>query len=209
VAPVFAVLALVTVPWTIYLSVTLPRHLVTQDYRGAWVGFNLGLIALLVLTAVLAYRGDRRVAAAATATATMLIVDAWFDVFTSPLGRAFGGALASALLIELPLAALCLWLALHSERVLASRVRQLARRAARASARATARGAAAGSPQSPAARGAQAGARVARAGERLTHAAVPLGEAAIAAGETAAEAGAITAEANADRVEAERRESST
>jgi hypothetical protein len=99
IGPVFAVLAIGTVPWTVYLAMTLPEDIETRNYRWAWVGFDAGLIALLVLTAYLAYRGQRYVAMTATATATALIIDAWFDV------------------------------SLHVNRVIARRLRQLARRA--------------------------------------------------------------------------------
>jgi hypothetical protein len=122
------VLALATIPWTAYLAVTLPQHAETGNYRNAWVGFDLGLIALLLLTAYLAYRGNRHVAMAATATATALVIDAWFDVVTAPHTGDLIMALLTALLGELPMAVLCLWTALHVDRVIARRLRQLARR---------------------------------------------------------------------------------
>src|SRR5438270_12972906 len=87
VGPAFTVLALGTVPWVIFLAVTLPRHATFAHYRGVWVGFDTGLIAVLALTGYLAWRGRPRVSLAATATATLLIVDAWFDVMTTPHGR--------------------------------------------------------------------------------------------------------------------------
>jgi hypothetical protein len=40
-------------------------------------------------------------------TAALLLVDAWFDVTTSSSGRALAIAVAMALLVELPLCALC------------------------------------------------------------------------------------------------------
>jgi hypothetical protein len=131
IGPVFMVLAFGTIPWTAYLAVTLPEHAETSHYRGAWVGFDLGLIGLLLLTALLAYRGHRHVAMAATATATALVVDAWFDVATAPRNSDLMVALLTALLGELPLAILCLWTALHVDRVVARRLRQLARRVER------------------------------------------------------------------------------
>lgn len=135
VAPLFVALAGLAIPWTAYLAATLPRHVVTRHYRGAWVGFDLALMALLLATAYLAYRGNRHVAMAATATATMLAVDAWFDVLTSPGRLALVSAVISALLVELPLAVLCLWIALHVDRVVARRMRRLARRADASAAR--------------------------------------------------------------------------
>jgi hypothetical protein len=129
IGPVFAVLAIGTVPWTVYLAMTLPEDIETRNYRWAWVGFDAGLIALLVLTAYLAYRGQRYVAMTATATATALIIDAWFDVMTAPHSGDLLVAVLTAVLGELPLAGLCIWVSLHVNRVIARRLRQLARRA--------------------------------------------------------------------------------
>jgi hypothetical protein len=131
IAPVFACLAAATVPWTVYLAVTLPEDIRTRNYRIAWVGFDIGLVLLLLLTAILAYRGQRHMVMTATATATALVIDAWFDVVTSPAGDDLMVAVATALLGELPLTVLCLWIALQVDRVIARRLSQLARRAER------------------------------------------------------------------------------
>jgi hypothetical protein len=129
VAPTFAVLALLTLPWIGYLALTLPRHATIVHYRAAWVGFDLGLVAMLVLTAVQAYRGHRQVGLAASATATMLVVDAWFDVITTPAGPDLTLSVLLAALVELPLAAVCVWIARHGDRMVERRLRQLAVRA--------------------------------------------------------------------------------
>jgi hypothetical protein len=47
----------------------------------------------------------------ATITGTLLCCDAWFDVLTSRGPSDIAQAAASALIIELPLAALCFWMA--------------------------------------------------------------------------------------------------
>ena len=134
-APLFAVLAGLTVPWTAYLAITLPKHLETHHYRGAWVGFDIGLIAMLLVTAYLAWRGNRGVALASTATATLLVVDAWFDVMSASTRADLLVSLALAVLVELPLAGLCLWMAVHLAELVAHRIRRLAQQAARAAAR--------------------------------------------------------------------------
>jgi hypothetical protein len=136
VGPAFALLAVGTVPWVIYLAVTLPRHATFAHYRGVWVGFDIGLIAVLATTGYQAWRGRPQVALAATAAATMLFVDAWFDVLTTPWGGKLLVAVLLAVLVELPLAAICLWIALHAAQVIEGRVVLLARRARRAEARA-------------------------------------------------------------------------
>jgi hypothetical protein len=116
VAPVFAVLAVGTVPWVVYLAVSLPRHATFVHYRGVWVGFDLALVAVLATTAVLAWRGTPRVTIAATAAATMLFVDAWFDVLTTPRGIDRWLAVLLAGVAEIPLALICLWIALRASR---------------------------------------------------------------------------------------------
>jgi hypothetical protein len=141
VAPVFAVLGAATVPWTVYLAITLPRHANTHHYRLAWVGYDTMLIVVLLATAYLAWRGNRLVGLLASVTATMLVVDAWFDVTTSNrAGRPL--AILSALFIELPLAAVCGWIAVHVEQVIERRLRRLTRRAEGLSATAEAQAAA-------------------------------------------------------------------
>jgi uncharacterized membrane protein YjgN (DUF898 family) len=59
----------------------------------------------------------------ATVVATLLVVDAWFDVTTSATAKAATGALTLALAVELPAAALLLYVAHRVGR----RVRELAR----------------------------------------------------------------------------------
>jgi len=131
IGPVFLILALGTIPWTVYLAMVMPTHAENSNYRSARVGFDVGLIVLLLLTAVLAYRGSWYVTMAATATATALVIDAWFDVVTAPHTNDLIVALLTAFLGELPMAGLCLWAALHADRVEARRLRQLAGRAER------------------------------------------------------------------------------
>lgn len=137
VAPSFVVLGLLTIPWIGYLMITLPRSTTAVHYRGAWVGFDIGLVAALLCTGYQSWRGNARLAAAATAAATMLAVDAWFDVVTTPAGPDLYVSVALAAVVELPLAGVCLWIALHTEHLVERRIVQLDRRATRAEARAT------------------------------------------------------------------------
>jgi hypothetical protein len=126
VAPAFAGLAGALVPWIGYLALSLPVTARAYD-RLPWVGFDIGLMAILALTAIWAWRGSVRVAFAATASATMLIVDAWFDVTTSIRSVDVVQALATAV-VEVSLAGVCLWIAHHAEFVARTAVRQLLRR---------------------------------------------------------------------------------
>jgi hypothetical protein len=139
VGPAFALLALGAVPWVVFLAVTLPRHATFAHYRGVWVGFDTALVVVLAMTAWNAWRGRPYVALWSTAAATMLMVDAWFDVMTTPRGHGLLLSWFLAIVIELPLAGICLWIALHAEMVIANRVVLLSRRVRRAEARAARR----------------------------------------------------------------------
>ena len=70
-------------PWIVYLAVTLPRRNTDLHYRAAWVGFDALLVVALARTAYMAFRVDPRITFSATVTATLLFVDAWFDITTS------------------------------------------------------------------------------------------------------------------------------
>ena len=125
VAPAFTIFAFGTIVWTVYLAWTLPQHAHTRHYRLAWVGFDVGLAVLLIATAWLAWRGNRHVGMTATALATVLLVDAWFDVVTAPRGE-LTDAVLEAVLAELPLAIMCLWIARHVDRVIERRLQRAA-----------------------------------------------------------------------------------
>jgi hypothetical protein len=113
--------ALVLIPWALYLGYTLPaRHRVVH-WDAIWFGFDLALALALLLTAVAAIRGRPWLAIPATASGTLLICDAWFDVLTARGAHELTTALLEAVLIELPLAALCIWMALRVDRVLLRR----------------------------------------------------------------------------------------
>ncbi|MGN6332794.1 MAG: hypothetical protein ACTHOD_14250 [Motilibacteraceae bacterium] len=122
-------LGLLTVPWIAYLWATLPQHADAQHYRLGWTGFDVALVLGLARTGQLLWRGRTRVELPAVMTATLLVVDAWFDVTTSPTRRDELFALATAALVELPLAALLAWIAAHAEQVRAVRTEALRRRA--------------------------------------------------------------------------------
>ena len=106
--------AAVLVPWVVYLAVSLPKREVSDHYRNTWVGFDIALIIVLAWIGVCAWRRDPRIVLSATVGGVLLCADAWFDVTTSAPGSAHAQAVASALLLELPCAALCFLLARRS-----------------------------------------------------------------------------------------------
>ena len=103
--------SLVMLPWIVYLAVTLPKRDLDLHYRAAWVGFDCLLAFTIIRTAYMAFRVDQRVQFAATATATLLIVDAWFDVTTSGSRSQLIEALILAAFIEIPAALFSMYLA--------------------------------------------------------------------------------------------------
>lgn len=116
VALVLGGIALALVPWTLYLSYTLPARHVTDHWRLAWSGFDVGLAASLVGTAVGVARNAPWLEAAAAISTALLLTDAWFDIMLSNGAVERLEAIALAMVAEVPLAVFCLWIALNAER---------------------------------------------------------------------------------------------
>jgi hypothetical protein len=95
------------VPWIYVLSGSLPDTTRVSGWSTAWVGLDVMELFGLLGTGLLLLRRDPRGSLVAAVTAALLLVDAWFDVTTSSSGRALAIAIAMALLVELPLCALC------------------------------------------------------------------------------------------------------
>ena len=122
---VFGAIGLGLLPWTLWLSSSLKPHHATEHWDVAWAGFDAGLAAVFVLTAVAAWQRSPWVSAAAAATGTLLVADAWFDVVLESHSE-LRWAVLFAVCAELPLAAVCFWIAYRTERFLAQIV-QVAR----------------------------------------------------------------------------------
>src|SRR5438309_744978 len=118
VVPLFALAGIVLVPWVVFVVRSLPSTHAAAHWDIAWAGFDVGLALLLLGVATAAWRRSLWLEGAATAAAALLAVDALFDILTSSSHLELGIAIAEALLIELPLAVLCLLLARDAERIL-------------------------------------------------------------------------------------------
>jgi hypothetical protein len=116
VAPLFALLGIGLVPWTVWIAYELPQRHLARHWDVAWGGFDAAMAGLLLATAFAAVRRSPWIQSTATAAATMLACDAWFDMATASRGSEEAMAIATALVIELPLAVLCLWIARNVER---------------------------------------------------------------------------------------------
>jgi hypothetical protein len=115
VVPLFGLAALFLLPWILILVHVLPSKHKAAHWDIAWAGFDVGLALLLLSVAIAAWRRSPWLEGAATATATLLFVDAWFDVLTSSTRTELWVALGEAFFVEIPLAVLCLLLARDTE----------------------------------------------------------------------------------------------
>ena len=130
-APLYLVLAVLLVPWTVYLGLVLPDRTTSAHWDVAWVGFDVIEFAALALTGWFAYRRSTWVEVSASSAAALLFVDAWFDITTATPGWDLAQALILGLVIELPLAGLSLWIARHAESVNEDATRWLVERSTR------------------------------------------------------------------------------
>jgi hypothetical protein len=122
VTPVLTVAAIVLLPWTLWLTFTLPSRHLTEHYDVAWVGFDVALLAAFAATSWCAVRGSEWLVPFAAATGTMLVCDAWFDIVTSSGGMERFEAVLEAVFAELPLAAACGFIVYDAEKFLQATV---------------------------------------------------------------------------------------
>jgi hypothetical protein len=99
---------IVLAAWIGVLASTLPRYYRTGGWRGAWVGFDLALLAAFAATGWASFRRRQVLIICLIVLATLLCCDAWFDVVLDARTKGFELSLLSALLVELPLAALAI-----------------------------------------------------------------------------------------------------
>ena len=116
---VFAAVGIGLLPWTIWLSSSLPAHHESVRWDLAWSGFDTGLALFFLATAFAAYKRSPWVGALAAATGTMLVTDAWFDVVLESHADELRQSILLAVFAELPAAAFCFWIAVRTERFLA------------------------------------------------------------------------------------------
>jgi len=123
--PLFAVCAVVLIPWIVITSIVLPSRQVSENFDLAWTGYDVGLFVALASTAVCALRRSRYLTVAASAAGALLVADAWFDVMTAPGGWNLAQSIAMSVLAEIPLASVCFWLSMHSQDVAERRIELL------------------------------------------------------------------------------------
>jgi len=94
--------------WIGVLAATLPRYYRAGDWRGAWVGFDIALLLTFAAAGWAAWRRRQILIICLVVLATLLCCDAWFDVVLDARTSGFELSLLSAILIELPLAAVAI-----------------------------------------------------------------------------------------------------
>jgi hypothetical protein len=114
------------IPWTVFLGFSLPRRFLTGHWDTTWVGFDIILLAWLAITAWATLRRRHLLIFAALVTATLLLVDAWFDILTASPRNDLLVSLATGLLGNLPLAVVLILVAYRLVKVSAHHARQLA-----------------------------------------------------------------------------------
>ncbi|GGN49510.1 hypothetical protein GCM10011579_003260 [Streptomyces albiflavescens] len=111
---------LVLVPWTVYLAVSLPDRYEARHWPMVWVGFDVMLLASLAGAGVAVWLRRQALVPLSFVAATLLVCDAWFDISLSWGTDDVWGSVASAVLVELPLAVL---LIMRARRVLKMSIR--------------------------------------------------------------------------------------
>lgn len=94
------------VPWTVVLAFTLPQHFTAGQWAVAWIGFDVGLTLAIGATAYAVWKRRQIAILGQVVSGTLLVCDAWFDVWLSWGSGEFVVSVVTALAAELPLAVL-------------------------------------------------------------------------------------------------------
>lgn len=108
--------AIVLVGWMVFLASTLHGTETVNHWATVWIGLDTMEALSLVCLGVFLVRHDHRARTAATVSATLFGMDAWFDVMFSLSAHDFIQALVLAVLFEIPLAAACYGIARQTAR---------------------------------------------------------------------------------------------
>jgi hypothetical protein len=107
--------AVLLVPWMVVLARTLPDSTKVDHWPLAWIGLDVLMATGCAATALLGLRGDARARLTASATASVAVLDAWFDITTAGTGAPLAEALLCAV-AEGALAGACVYLAVGKGR---------------------------------------------------------------------------------------------
>ncbi|WP_073818984.1 hypothetical protein [Kitasatospora sp. CB01950] len=113
---VLRVAAVLLLPWIVDLALNVRGHFGARNLSNSWVWLDLIEFAALLALASLVRRRHRATSPIASATAVLLAMDAFFDLWSAHRGSAFRTAEIFAYVAELPSAALLAalsWYSLH------------------------------------------------------------------------------------------------
>src|ERR1019366_6220036 len=96
--------------WTVYVGAELPRRYVANHWDIAWVGLDVVQVIMLGAAAWAAWRRSTLLVIFSTSSATLLLLDAWFDVTTARHGDVFQSILLASI-VEVPSALVLVWVA--------------------------------------------------------------------------------------------------
>jgi hypothetical protein len=108
----YGFMAVVLVPWILILAEYLPNRHLARNWDPLWVGFDIMELLAIVFSVYFMIKRTIWVIMSATALATLLMVDAWFDILTSRPGREEHEAIFSGV-IEVSLSLLTYRLVYH------------------------------------------------------------------------------------------------
>ena len=100
--------ALLETAWIVFIAIRLPRHYIANHWDLAGVGLDVAQVLMVLLAAWAAWRRRALLIIFATSAATLMVLDAWFDV-TTARGGDFDESLVLALVFEIPFAIGLLW----------------------------------------------------------------------------------------------------
>ncbi len=112
----YASAAAFLVPWTIFLSLSLPTHTISRHWDIVWSGFDVSVFIMLLLTAYFIARKSIWVTLTASSVATSLFIDAWFDILTARHGIDEFHATMLAIFVEIPVALMSFYFAFQAAR---------------------------------------------------------------------------------------------
>jgi len=90
--------------WIAILVLTLPGHFTSRGWQAAWIGLDIAELAGFAATAWAAWHQRQIVIFLMIITGTLLVCDAWFDVALDYGSGDFVISVATAVLVELPIA---------------------------------------------------------------------------------------------------------
>lgn len=104
IAVIYPLFAMVLLPWTLYLSQSLPDRHISIHWDVSWIGLNIALIIAFLATGYLSYLQSRWVAISASILGSILVLDAWFDILSQHNPNELRTAILMAVFVELPVA---------------------------------------------------------------------------------------------------------